>query len=951
MSTTDDPRDRSILLGGEDAMEVDEAMPLPRGVSVTVESTDLINKIITPSPYAQHNAGPTSSRFRNALNRVTADPTSDVEAWQALLTEVNSSYRSLNSVHAVDAETQAKLDWVESCYGYLLQHFPYAATHAHTIAEMLLTQSARVGEQGGPLTDFGIETTRRAARCEAKVQALLEKLLGVDMEGKALENNKSAGMCSWSVDLWFLYIRKVSRDATRLASTTLPPDERPAKIREATQKAYDTAVQYAASSHQNDKLWKGYVNYIRSWTATPSGNPLQDHALARQQMVQLRQVFQRLVVHPMTGLDQLWQEYEAFERAQNETLAQALIAELAPKYQHARTVYLERNRVYNADALQLGRLATPPVSKSEEDDYTSQMQDEYQLLTLWKTRCSYERTNPERLGATDLTRRVRQIFCEMACVWTRHPEGWHMWSTWELLNSNPEKALQVLEAGQSHIPDCTLLAHAQAQIWEQHTKTPEKSVEVLEKFVEHSPNTLGFVLLQKLVRRYQGIEAARSVFARARRTLVASRLEETENATGETAEAPEAEKEPDAAVQNEEAAEKGWMVTNRLDPNITGQLKAAEIQQTGANGNPAMRTLPGIVTWHLYASHAVMEHRLNRVPQVAARVYELGLRRQASFLTKPPYIMRYAQLLLELGDSVNLRALLTRAVAACEADDNDEALAAIWDMNLHFESLMSGAERECVSNLSAIEAKRRAALMGPDVEDVATGGLVGASDTALIGAQKSSIADQLVRTEGYDMSSSIVNGLSRTVDMFGVMGLWGSDDMSTRKATKQSDRDEDMPGGKSDLSYQNRIGFMTLMAAGMSGDALTDGATGSKILTARERLQQATSSGAAVGGQSSAMMLAIQQSPDWLRPLLLLLPASRLRLPIVAKPPPHLTEMALNALKQNQLPAERPEDTAAGKRSLNDQGDSDDENGGKSGYGSQFRARQRVRQQQNGGGI
>ena len=97
------------------------------------------------------------------------------------------------------------------------------------------------------------------------------------------------------------------------------------------------------------------------------------------------------------------------------------------------------------------------------------------------------------------------------------------------------------------------------------------------------------------------------------------------------------------------------------------------------------------------------------------------------------------------------------------------------------------------------------------------------------------------------------------------------------------------------------------------------------------------------------MMLAIQQYPDWLRPMILLLPASKSRLSMVAKPPPHLTEMALNALKQNPLPAERPADApTTGKRAL-DANDSDEENGGTgSGYGNQFRARQRVRQQQNG---
>ena len=42
----------------------------------------------------------------------------------------------------------------------------------------------------------------------------------------------------------------------------------------------------------------------------------------------------------------------------------------------------------------------------------------------------------------------------------------------------------------------------------------------MESFLERSPNTLGFILLQQMVRRYQGIDKAREVFARARRVLV-----------------------------------------------------------------------------------------------------------------------------------------------------------------------------------------------------------------------------------------------------------------------------------------------------------------------------------------------------------------------------------------------------------------------------------------------
>ncbi len=117
---------------------------------------------------------------------------------------------------------------------------------------------------------------------------------------------------------------------------------------------------------------------------------------------------------------------------------------------------------------------------------------------------------------------------------------------------------------------------------------------------------------------------------------------------------------------------------------------------------------------------------------------------------------------------------------------------------------------------------------------------------------------------------------------------------------------------------------------------------GSKLLSARERVLQGAggSAAGAPGGQSSAMMIAIQQAPEWLRPLLLILPASRLRLPVVAKPPPHMVEMALGTLRQNPMPAERPIDrtvSSDSKRKRNGDGDSsDEENGGnRGGYGSQ----------------
>eukprot|EP00980_Cylindrotheca_fusiformis_P020233 scaffold7316_cov123-Cylindrotheca_fusiformis.AAC.8 len=895
-------------------------------------SAELISTIITPSPFAHHVAGPTSSRFRNAMQRIAENPKSDVEAWQALITEVMNCYRIVQpKIHNVDAEVQLQLDWMESCFGALLKYYPYASSQYVAIAQMLFAESARTGEEEGPV--YGSVDQVRSRNCQRKLEKIFTDTLGINMDGSPADPDDTiGGICTSNIDLWLLYIRTRSRQARR----DFPNSED--TIREWTTNAYELAIETAGFCVNNHVLWKAYLQYGKSQMDNP------------KQMLQLRSIYQRLVCNPMTGLDQLWQEYEVFERQQSEALAAAFASEYTPKYTHARSVYLERNRVFNIQDLHINtKLAAPPPSNQEDEDYTSKLQEDYQYLNLWKTRIAYERTNPERLSTVELAQRIRQACKEMVCNLTFHPETWHMWSMWEeTADTTGTRAVAVLQKGRVHIPDCTLLAQAQAQLVELHNPKPESCLKVMESLLETAPNTLGFCLYQQMVRRYKGIKAARDVFARARRELVATGdIKESEKKSEEGAEGSDVKNEEDNNGNR-------WMVTNRLDPSIGQTQPLNDAQKTEEEADGTTRIKPGPITWHLYAAHATIEHRLNKSPDIAARVYELGLRKNSSFLTKPAYVLRYAHLLLELQDTVNLRALLTRALAASK-DSKSPAVTALWNMALQFETLMSIADPKNVKEAIAIERKRRAALLGPEVEDVCSGGRIGVGEAATIGAQKTTVSEQLVRDNGYEMSSMIVNGMGRAVEVLDVMGLWGSGVPNTtdlRTAASKTTAAEDegtIPGGKSDEDYQRRLQFAALASSGGSVDAV--GETSSKLLSAR-RLQQAT----ATAPQGSAITMALQQSPEWLHDIMLHLPASRLRTPVFNKPPPHLTELALNSLRQNNLPTERPQDdkkngsVSGNKHKLKsgggggDSSDEDDGAAGSGGYGSQFRARQRARQ-------
>lgn len=1129
-------------IGGQTA---EDLLPQPDGSVAT--SVTLIPHIINPSPFSHHNDLATADRYRSALQRIISSPESDAEAWLVVMNECISLYKSqllpelerrrgsamtmttqggldAHDMMARNEELEKKLDWVESCYGHLLSYFPYSSNYYVNVIEFLLAMSASPFESltgGEDDFTFGVKFLQsdKQKLCEAKIDRIFRIALGVTVgltsvsteDGGGTSGNVGdqdqdqdaiellGGMCTSSIDLWILYIRKQSRDAKRkaLESHLLPPDStNPTSlkltstgeelVRDLIIGAYETALKNgAAFVIDNSKIWKQYLNYVKSWNLIPTSATevaiTIDHTLHSKQKQLLRSIYQRIIALPMLGLDSLWQAYEGFEKAQSEQLASALIQENMPKYQHARSVYLERNRVYNITELKVGRLATPPADfefvkedKGNEDiggitgagisggatggvpgslaalsgsakvsttsetgdfvnheEFKAKMKEESIVLEKWRRRCSYERSNPERLTAGELTLRVRQCYKDAVCTFMRHVEVWHQWSTWELLNTgsgvsiasnnssgpngkrrNIQYAIAALELAQSHLPDSTLSAYAHAQILEGQgvgndmirsgtgTATAgDAAIGVMQNFCNRAGNSLGYLLLQQLVRKYKGIHKARGVFATARRNLrirnedmpyddssgpvLASSKEIVGRSTIddqiETSEVGQA-----VGLQSSSIVGGRMLVVNR-STHSTGKKSSQVSVRLNVSHQKASIRAAGYITWHLYSAHATIEHRLNGSPKIAARIYELGLRKHRSFLSTPQYVLQYASLLLELQDEENLRALLTRAIAACEEGNRSdresagtsaikarEAQRPLWDMMLKFESSASIRSGD-FSAVSSIEARRRKALYGPNYEDVAGGDAVGMDESDVgIGMHKSSLSDTLIRTDGYDTSSRIVNGLNRLVDCLEVTGTLGQDEANVALTSIVSMAPgaiwkDDRAGGTSDASFRRRKQFQkesslfaglpfagTLLAGShTTGAGATGIPTAGKLLSAKDRL--------ALSAQNVAVAAA---SPEWLRGLIVLLPSTG-RSYRGAKPPPHLIEMALLTLRDSTLPLVRPADEASNtvsqimnnagsinsaKRRRNYgggyDGDSSDEENGNihgGGYGRQFRARQRTR--------
>ena len=76
--------------------------------------------------------------------------------------------------------------------------------------------------------------------------------------------------------------------------------------------------------------------------------------------------------------------------------------------------------------------------------------------------------------------------------------------------------------------------------------------------------------------------------------------------------------EKDGSQTNGSTIPRKIVMTRSLQTPTNGDTHK---QENTGNATSAGHDL-GFITWHLYSAHATIEHRLNKSPQIAARVYK-----------------------------------------------------------------------------------------------------------------------------------------------------------------------------------------------------------------------------------------------------------------------------------------------------------------------------------------
>jgi cleavage stimulation factor subunit 3 len=422
-----------------------------------------------------------------------------------------------------------------------------------------------------------------------------------------------------------------------------------AEAYDATEAAFGRALDEVGGSIDALPLWQAFIDFfngrLEAATTQYDQGSLQN---------KLRGVYQRAIKQPMDGVPTVWTAYEAFERSLvsegNRILAERILKDKEPGAKNIIELARERAKLYEGISLTL--LACPAAARG-----SSMAATQLRQLRKWRDVVKWEKEQGATQSAPEIRIRVRHTYKQGLCCLRFFPELWYEFAMEELAARDTEAALQVLATACSVLaPKVTagtadgakgtsnaegasasssssskdksrtgnddtsdgslLLSFARASLLERLAR-PKEATAIYKELTDKAPCPLVHIQYMRFARRAlkNGVKAARSVFAKARKRKDAS------------------------------------------------------------------------CSWRVFVCAALMEFYANKNPEVAGKVFELGLKR---FPDSVPFISQYVRFLSGLNDQeAPLRVLFQRIVGSALNDDAPDKIKPIWAQYLAFENSMA----------------------------------------------------------------------------------------------------------------------------------------------------------------------------------------------------------------------------------------------------------------------
>ncbi|XP_005184856.1 protein suppressor of forked [Musca domestica] len=306
-----------------------------------------------------------------------------------------------------------------------------------------------------------------------------------------------------NIDLWKLYLTYVKETKAGLSTH-----------KEKLAQAYDFALEKIGMDLHSFSIWQDYISFLRSVEAVGS-------YAENQKITAVRRVYQKAVITPIVGIEQLWKDYIQFEHGINPIISEKMSLERSKDYMNARRVAKELENI--TKGLNRNLPAVPPNLSKEE---TKQVE-------LWKKFIAFEKSNPLRTEDTALiTRRVMFATEQCLLVLTHHPAVWHQaaqfldQSSKALTDKGDTQAAKIfadecaniLERSINGVLNKNALLYFAYADFEEGRMKYDKVHAMYNSYlaIPDIDPTLAYVQYMKFARRAEGIKSARAVFKKAR---------------------------------------------------------------------------------------------------------------------------------------------------------------------------------------------------------------------------------------------------------------------------------------------------------------------------------------------------------------------------------------------------------------------------------------------------
>ena len=162
---------------------------------------------------------------------------------------------------------------------------------------------------------------------------------------------KSLTQCR-NVDLWKSYLNFHTSNFQNSLRIGIQSDQYQIKQNECDA-LYKEAIHNIGLSLNSYPIWREYINFVKNW---PENGLVESGKKLRT----LRELYQQAICIAMDQSDEIWTEYEIFEKTtMGEQAAENILPDFNRKYLHARSIMRERKKLMSN--IVFDRLATPPT--------------------------------------------------------------------------------------------------------------------------------------------------------------------------------------------------------------------------------------------------------------------------------------------------------------------------------------------------------------------------------------------------------------------------------------------------------------------------------------------------------------------------------------------------------------------------------------------------------------